>query len=202
MPELRHSSLPKAGTELIFAAFDQADRNIELQKESRIDPLTGLPNRRAYGERQTELQHLLDGKGNREGEAKPYSIMILSVDGDGLGEVNNPKVKPKEEDEKFYGQVAGDRLIQRIAGTLAMTFREGDIFRRGGDEFIGFFVAKDEESFEKIHAKIEALAIEHPKLLRAGLAFADMGMNLVEVEEQADPKTHPENKITSANHTQ
>src|SRR5207248_5553488 len=81
------------------------------------DPLTRLPNRRAFVER-------LDGevaRATRYGHT--FALVLCDLDGSKL--LND---RP--------GQAAGDEALQRFARTLQSGLRSGDeAFRIGGDEF-------------------------------------------------------------------
>ena len=97
-----------------FVLGRQTDRLAAL---SVTDVLTGLPNRRALRQRLTaEIE-----RAARYGS--PVSLLILDIDG--LKRIN---------DERGHG--AGDRLIRRVAASIAHTLRRSDLGARwGGDEF-------------------------------------------------------------------
>ncbi len=81
------------------------------------DPVTGLFNRRAFGER---LEAALAQERLRQG-----GIAVLCLDLDGFKEVNDT-----------LGHAAGDRLLRVVASRLLSNVREGDeVARLGGDEF-------------------------------------------------------------------
>jgi diguanylate cyclase (GGDEF)-like protein len=82
----------------------------EQLRIARIDPLTGLPNRRA-------LRALLpDG---------PTGGVFVAFDLDGLGEVN-----------ATFGTSVGDRVLLLVASRISSSVRDVDIVARvGGDEF-------------------------------------------------------------------
>lgn len=88
---------------------------------ARIDPLTGLPNRRAFIERcaaelnRTQRFH------------RPITLMM--VDADDFKGVNDRQ-----------GHLAGDRFLQRIGEALLKAVRQYDLVSRfGGDEFVLLF---------------------------------------------------------------
>lgn len=92
----------------------QTDRLAAL---SETDALTGLPNRRALRKRLTDEV--------RRATRYTSPISLLIVDIDGLKRIN---------DEQGHG--AGDRLIRKVAASIAATLRESDLGARwGGDEF-------------------------------------------------------------------
>lgn len=95
------------------------DEQIEtLTEEAETDPLTGLPNRRAYDRRISELLSNSD--------LEPGSIGLMILDVDGFKQVNDT-----------LGHPVGDRALKMIAKNLRDTLRAGDeVFRVGGDEFV------------------------------------------------------------------
>lgn len=88
----------------------------DLQRLVRIDPLTGLLNRRGVEHAATELL--------RRGPAG--SVAILFVDVDGFKVINDR-----------YGHAEGDRALIALASLLCSTVRTSDhVARVGGDEFV------------------------------------------------------------------
>jgi len=82
------------------------------------DPLTGLPNRRAFMERLAEEVARAERSGGR------FSVLFLDVDG--LKGVNDS-----------LGHPAGDELLKGIAVAVRRCVRRGDVVARyGGDEFV------------------------------------------------------------------
>lgn len=90
---------------------------IKLEYLSLHDPLTGLPNRRSFGDR--VAQGLKAAKRHR-GRA---GVAILDLDG--FKEVNDR-----------FGHEAGDRFLLEVSSRLKSVLRENDVVARlGGDEF-------------------------------------------------------------------
>lgn len=82
------------------------------------DPLTGLPNRRLFGER---LEQCIA----RHRRSDPGKYALLFVDLDGFKAVNDS-----------LGHGAGDEVLVEVSRRLRGTLREGDLLGRlGGDEF-------------------------------------------------------------------
>jgi diguanylate cyclase (GGDEF)-like protein len=89
----------------------------ELRLAASTDPLTGLLNRRAMGQR---LGHEL-ARARRTGEA----FATLLIDVDRFKEINDQR-----------GHAAGDTALVALAGVLTRELREVDTLARiGGDEF-------------------------------------------------------------------
>ena len=88
------------------------------------DELTGLYNRRAYEEKLAALR--------KSGE----SCGIIFGDINGLKYTNDN-----------FGHEYGDKLLSRYAGILSKVFRQNEIYRISGDEFICLMESLVEETF-------------------------------------------------------
>ncbi|GII22114.1 GGDEF domain-containing protein [Planosporangium mesophilum] len=94
---------------------DQADR---LREVAERDPLTGLPNRRAWN---AELPSALRRAAR---DAAPLSLAVLDLD----------HFKAFND---TYGHQAGDRLLEETAATWVANLRAVDLVARyGGEEFV------------------------------------------------------------------
>lgn len=105
-------------TRILSYNMERSRLQIELQRLSLVDSLTGLYNRRGF----TTLaaQHLKLASRSKRG------FGIFSIDVDGLKGVNDRE-----------GHAAGDRLIKSVGDILGSAFRASDIIARiGGDEFV------------------------------------------------------------------
>jgi diguanylate cyclase (GGDEF)-like protein/PAS domain S-box-containing protein len=105
----------------IYAAAHDITARKELEQTLEAlateDPLTGLPNRRAWNERL--IEELV--RARRSGE--PLSVAMLDLDG--LKERNDAQ-----------GHAAGDRLLREVADGWKVAVRGVDYLGRlGGDEF-------------------------------------------------------------------
>ncbi|MFW5679986.1 MAG: GGDEF domain-containing protein, partial [Pseudomonadota bacterium] len=112
------------------------------REEARLDPLTGLLNRRAA---ETVLaDHLRPVSGR--------TAMLAVLDLDDFKQVNDR-----------FGHVVGDRALRVIAERLVRSLREGDhVARFGGDEFVAVIPAMDD--FAQAHELAERMrrAVEMP----------------------------------------
>ena len=101
--------------------------NAELETLALRDGLTGLSNRRAFGQRAAlEL-----GRAVRYG--LPLSLLLLDVD------------RFKEYNDTF-GHVAGDEVLKTLSQVLHVQGRETDFFARyGGEEFVIILPHTDSE---------------------------------------------------------
>jgi diguanylate cyclase (GGDEF)-like protein len=94
-----------------------ADQTVELRALAREDPLTGIPNRRAFF---GALDRAVEWS-RRQG----MSWVLAYLDVDNFKRINDT-----------LGHAAGDEVLQRVARTLREATRRVDIVARlGGDEF-------------------------------------------------------------------
>lgn len=88
----------------------------EVEEEARSDPLTRLPNRRAFEERLAELQEA----------GGPLSLAICDID-------NFKRVNDQ------YGHGVGDRVLRTVASLLQTSCAGHLVARLGGEEFVVLF---------------------------------------------------------------
>jgi diguanylate cyclase (GGDEF)-like protein/PAS domain S-box-containing protein len=89
----------------------------ELVEQARHDSLTGLPNRRAFGERLTQAM--------ARARRQPQTLAVLFIDLDGFKGVNDR-----------FGHAGGDKLLAEVAQRLLQCVRLTDcVCRLAGDEF-------------------------------------------------------------------
>lgn len=112
----------------------------EMETLALRDPLTGLANRRLFGE-------LLDADLARtQRDGLPLAIAFLDLDR--LKNVND-----------VYGHDAGDQVLRETASRLRKVLRGADIVARiGGDEFVIAYAPNDANSFNLIPRIDRALA--------------------------------------------
>jgi len=143
-----------------------------LRYISSHDVLTNLYNRFYFEE---ELARLERGRG--------YPVSIISVDVDGLKQVNDR-----------WGHAAGDELLRKTSIVLRLAFRNEDMIARiGGDEFVVVLPAADGAAAEKALARVRSQLAAHnqadpelPVSLSLGAATGDRGKSLAEILRDAD----------------
>jgi two-component system, cell cycle response regulator len=117
-------------------AFERHGMQRALRKESTIDELTGLSNRRGF--LMLAEQHAMLAK--RTGER----FMVVFIDMDRLKPINDT-----------LGHQAGDAAIVEIADVLRTCFRGSDILGRlGGDEFALILPATAGSNEESIRRRL------------------------------------------------
>ncbi|MCF6761151.1 GGDEF domain-containing protein [Pseudomonas fragi] len=114
----------------------------EQRQKALIDPLTGLPNRAAWGER---LQYEVE-----QWQAHGKPLLIAMLDLDHFKRINDG-----------YGHLAGDKVLKIIATQLRKHLRPIDFIARfGGEEFVLLMpdtpLAAGLDLIEKLRAAIEA----------------------------------------------
>lgn len=118
-------------------AFERHGMQMALRKESTIDELTGLCNRRGF--LMLAKQHAMLAK--RTGER----FMVVFIDMDRLKPINDT-----------LGHQAGDAAIVEIADVLRTCFRGSDVLGRlGGDEFALILPITTESNEESIRSRLD-----------------------------------------------
>lgn len=144
--------------------------NRKLSQISKIDPLTGLGNRRYFDE-------LLQYAWERSLREKvPISIIMMDVD----------YFKNFNDN---YGHLEGDKCLKKIAKTIEASIRnETDIVARyGGEEFIALFSDTDSQTAtlmaKRIRKNIKSLKIPHEFSLVSDYVTISFGINTLIVSK-------------------
>jgi diguanylate cyclase (GGDEF)-like protein len=151
------------------------DRQVALIRRQETlastDPLTGIPNRRAF----------IDGvtRAVDRGPAGSRTVVCL-VDLDGFKAVNDRE-----------GHLVGDALLGGVAGALAGAVRDGDtVARLGGDEFAVLARtapgATAEALAERLRAAVAGRGAAHGVTASVGLATLEPGDDVESVLHRAD----------------
>ncbi|MGN6244592.1 MAG: putative bifunctional diguanylate cyclase/phosphodiesterase [Motilibacteraceae bacterium] len=119
---------PEFGDVLVVVVSDVTPRRLAEERLRHLadhDPLTGLPNRRAFTTGLEAHVQRTEHVGGARGGAEPGGGCVLAIDLDEFKAVNDTR-----------GHRTGDALIAVVAATLAAQLREGEmVARTGGDEF-------------------------------------------------------------------
>lgn len=132
----------------LIAARRVIELHDRLLADARVDPLTGIPNRRAMNEELAVLRM----------RAARYSHELAAV----LFDLDRFKAY-----NDGAGHLAGDELLKRIAVTLKRSLRGSDsIYRYGGEEFLALLPGQGTSSAqiagERLRKAVAGLALEHP----------------------------------------
>jgi diguanylate cyclase (GGDEF)-like protein len=113
--------------------------NAELEKQSMLDPLTGIPNRRYFSQ-------AFESEWKRAAR-KDESLALLMLDVDYFKAVND-----------YHGHLYGDECLVRMADALSNAVQRGvDIIcRYGGEEFIVVLPDTDLEGAETVAASLQS----------------------------------------------
>ncbi|MBC5821197.1 MAG: diguanylate cyclase [Candidatus Eremiobacteraeota bacterium] len=146
--------------------------NARLEVLAGIDALTGIFNRRAFG----EMFEQAWARAAQSGAA----LAIAMIDVDFFKSYNDK-----------YGHVAGDACLKQIAQTIAFSLRSGDVLGRyGGEEFVVLFDAASLESAieisERLRENIFGLGTPHLGSL-LGRVTASVGVAASVADEHGAP---------------
>jgi diguanylate cyclase (GGDEF)-like protein/PAS domain S-box-containing protein len=141
-----------------------------LAEQARHDSLTGLPNRRAFGER---LQQAM-----ARARRQPQTLVVLYVDLDGFKKVND-----------VHGHAVGDQLLIEVGHRLNACVRLTDcVCRLSGDEFTVILEgAGPPEEVQRIGKRIlDRLSMPHQLGEQAVVVTPSIGGTLFQVGDNAD----------------
>lgn len=162
-------SLPVAGRirNLRIEHERAQERHALLERQAQTDALTGLANRRGFGEALTRAAAL---------HASPTPLALLLIDIDHFKRVNDR-----------YGHAAGDSILQQVASHVAKVAGGGAIVSRfGGEEFVvalrGLDLARAGTIAERIRNSMGAMldAADHLPRVTVSIGVAAGLSNAVE----------------------
>jgi diguanylate cyclase (GGDEF)-like protein/PAS domain S-box-containing protein len=118
---------------------DHKRTEMELERLAHTDMLTGVTNRRYFFEL-AETQFTLAQRHNR-------SLAIMMIDVDHFKQINDQ-----------YGHLAGDLVLQKVAGECQRHLRRTDVFARyGGEEFICLLPEQNQAGARKLAERIRQM---------------------------------------------
>lgn len=140
--------------------------NRALYQMSIEDPCTGLLNRNAYE------RCLLKNR-----SCQFDKIACVFVDANGLHELNNQ-----------YGHDAGDIFLQTVAKNLRLQWKDGEIYRIGGDEFVLFPQDTEKEHYQQAVCRLNEALAQHQYSVSIGFACLENETGLDRVVQEADDR--------------
>jgi len=117
---------------------DLKEEEETARRQARLDPLTGLGNRRAFDER---LDRTIE---QARLQKKPLSVIVSDLDD--FKVINDS-----------YGHLNGDELLRAAAAAMRAAVRDDDAcYRWGGDEFAVLLPGVDREAAEKVAERVSS----------------------------------------------
>ena len=161
--------------ELRMRQMESHREHDHARRLARLDPLTGLNNRRAFDETLDEQISLARANGQ--------SLSVLLADVDGFKQINDE-----------HGHMNGDSCLRQVARTIQVSVRATDAcFRWGGDEFAVVLPNADAtraaELCERIHDAVLASCFDPdgvPLQVSCGHTELCEGMDTRRLLEAAD----------------
>ena len=164
---------------IIAVANVDAAKRMELAYQNAVDmanrdALTGVKNKRAYVQAETELDELINKKNN-----PPFAIVICDVNG--LKHVNDTQ-----------GHKAGDDFIRSACSIICNTFKHSPVFRIGGDEFAVILKGSDYNNRSELMVQLDQVLQEnkHEGVVPIAAGISDFvpqqDMRVQDVFERAD----------------
>ncbi|WP_164704603.1 sensor domain-containing diguanylate cyclase [Blastococcus litoris] len=155
-----------------WAAYDRQVMLIRTQETlAATDPLTGIPNRRAFLERVTNAVH---------DAAWGHQTVVCLVDLDGFKAVNDAG-----------GHAAGDAMLTAVGAALGAAVRETDtVARLGGDEFAVLadtsVSSTGEMLAERLRAAVAQVGAAQGVTASVGVAEVEPGDDVEDLMHRAD----------------
>ncbi|HLF76895.1 MAG TPA: sensor domain-containing diguanylate cyclase [Dehalococcoidia bacterium] len=148
----------------VATAVAAAESTELYQRRARLDPLTGLYNRRELDQ---DLQGFL---AELEESGRKATVAMADID----------HFKRFNDD---YGHHVGDVTLQKVAAVMRNSLRETDrMYRYGGEEFMAVMVdANREQSLvlaERIRAAVEATPLSGESMEPVGPITVSIGLSL------------------------
>ena len=170
-----------------------SSEKIEEEKETSrtfknmasTDSLTGVRNKHAYSENEAVINSQIE-----TGEMQNIGVVVGDING--LKYVNDT-----------YGHAAGDRLIKDACSLICEYFKQGAVFRIGGDEFAVILQSKGYDTMfdviGELNRKVEENIKENAVVVSIGYSVLEQGdSQLKDVFERADKMMYERKKELKA----
>lgn len=184
---------PKEDSDHIIIAVANVDeaKKMEIAYNNAMDmanrdALTGVKNKRAYVQAESELDEQIEQSGNT-----PFAVVVCDVNG--LKQINDT-----------LGHKAGDEYIRDACFIICNIFKHSPVFRIGGDEFAVLLRGNDytnrNELMKSFHEVIEEHKTNGVVILAAGISEFDYkkDIRVQDVFERADNYMYADKEICKA----
>ena len=164
--EQRTAELERANSDLLIEIERRREKEVELQRISRLDSLTGVANRRVFDEILEEEWKLATCLG------QPLALVMLDID-------------HFKQFNDHYGHVAGDKCLRDVAQAISQhPKRPRNLFARyGGEEFTLILPQTSIQGAslvaERLRAAIEMLRIPHETSSTSATLTVSLGVAAV-----------------------
>jgi diguanylate cyclase (GGDEF)-like protein len=169
-----------AGRRILDLQAALQEKNLLLERMTRVDGLTGIGNRRNFDE---EFPRAFEVARRFQ---RFLSVAMLDID------------RFKAYNDRF-GHEAGDNALRAVAAAIDETVRTADqSFRYGGEEFCCTFPETDEAGAmivaDRLRAAVERLGLVHPENLPWGVVTISVGVATL----RPPPAVGPEDLLRAA----
>ncbi len=145
-------------------------RNRKLSRQTFIDPLTGLLNRRGFFNSVRPFTSLA--------ERKKLRVAIIMGDIDNFKKINDT-----------FGHQTGDKVIAAVASAISGGIRRSDIAGRyGGEEFIIFMSIDNVDSLKIVSERIRQTVEKQSERMAGAKATISLGgaVGMIATDEERD----------------
>jgi len=134
----------RTGSRIIELQMELLQSKEEFRRLSRTDPLTGCLNRRAI------LDRIADEMQSATTEGTIIGLSMMDIDH--FKNINDA-----------YGHATGDVMLREFVARLGENVRSPEMFGRvGGEEFLAFWTARDNEDIVAINERFRSLIEKTP----------------------------------------
>ncbi|MCR4740908.1 MAG: GGDEF domain-containing protein [Lachnospiraceae bacterium] len=160
---------------------EEKETSRTFQNMANTDSLTGLKNKLSYTETEDAVNSRI-----KEGELQKLAVVIGDING--LKYVNDTQ-----------GHAEGDKLIKDAGNLICEYFRQGEIFRIGGDEFAvilqGEGFDRMSETIDEFNRKVEENIKENKVVVSIGYSvLKDTDGQIGDAFERADQMMYERKK--------
>ena len=136
--EVRNEKKLKTDLQAAILAQKQQEKEFYIVQDMALkDSLTGIKNKRAFKQRENQLNQVIKKK-------EPLQFAIVVCDVNDLKVINDTQ-----------GHLAGDQYIKNTCAFICHVFQHSPVFRFGGDEFVVILTGSDFENREQLMQELD-----------------------------------------------